>query len=64
MAELGVDFLEAFEDFTGAGITCGYRAAGAGMAAFKIYFADFEADDAAFFLAEELIFPEGGRSTV
>ena len=60
LAELGEKFLEAFEDFTGAGITRGYRAAGAGMAAFKIHFANFEADDAAFFLAEELIFPEGG----
>ena len=60
LAKLGEMFLEAFEDFASAGIAWGDGAAGAGMAAFKIYFADFEADDAAFFLAEELIFPEGG----
>ncbi len=59
LAELGKLFLEAFEYFAGAGITGGNGAAGAGMTAFQIDFADFEADDATLFLAEELIFPEG-----
>ena len=43
---------------------CGDRAgdgaAGAGIATFKMDFADGEADDAAFVFAEELVFPEGG----
>ena len=59
LAELSEKFLEAFEDFAGAGIARGNGAAGTGMAAFEIHLADFEADDAAFFFAKELIFPEG-----
>jgi hypothetical protein len=58
--ELGEAFLEAFEDFAGLGIAGRDRATGAGIAALEIYFADFEADHAAFVFAEELIFPEGG----
>jgi len=42
------------------GIARGDGATGAGIAALEIYFADFEADYAAFVFAEELIFPEGG----
>jgi hypothetical protein len=59
-AELGEAFLEAFEDFAGLGIARRNGAAGAGIAALEIYFADFEADYAALVFAEELIFPEGG----
>ena len=58
-AELGESLLEAFEDFAGLGIAGRDGAAGAGIAALEIYFADFEADYAAFVFAEELIFPEG-----
>lgn len=59
-AELGEAFLEAFEDFAGLGIAGRDGAAGAGIAALEIYFADFEADYATFVFAEELVFPEGG----
>jgi len=59
-AELGEAFLEAFEDFAGLGIAWRNGTAGAGIAALEIYFADFEADYAAFVFAEELIFPERG----
>jgi len=58
-AELVEAFLEAFEDFAGLGIAGRDGAAGAGIAALEIYFADFEADHAALVFAEELIFPEG-----
>ena len=57
-AELGEALLEALEDFAGLGITGRDGTAGAGIAALEIYFADFEADYAAFVFAEELIFPE------
>jgi len=53
-------FLEAFEDFAGLGIAGRDGTTGAWIAALEIYFADFEADYAAFVFAEELIFPEGG----
>ncbi len=59
-AELGEVLLEAFEDFAGLGIAGRDGATGAGIAALEIYFADFEADYAAFVFAEELVFPEGG----
>jgi hypothetical protein len=59
-AEVGEAFLEAFEDFAGLGIAGRDGAAGAGIAALEIDFADFEADYAAFVFAEELVFPEGG----
>jgi len=59
-AELGEAFLEAFEDFAGERIAGWDGAAGAGVAALEIYFADFEADYAAFVFAEELVFPESG----
>lgn len=52
--------MEAFEDFAGLRIAGRDGATGAGIAALEIYFADFEADYAAFVFAEELIFPEGG----
>ena len=60
-AELGEALLEAFEDFAGLGIAGRDGAAGAGIAALEIYFADFEADYAALVFAEELVFPEGGQ---
>jgi len=60
--ELGEALLEAFEDFAGLGIARRDGAAGAGIAALEIYFADFEADYAAFVFAEKLIFPEGRDS--
>ena len=62
-AELGEAFLEAVEDFAGLGIARGDGATGTWVAALEIDFADFEADYAAFVLAEELIFPEG-RDTI
>ena len=58
LAVLGEAFLEAFEDFAGLGIAGRDGATGAGIAALEIYFADFEADHAAFVFAEELVFPE------
>lgn len=57
---MGEVFLEADQVDAGAGIARRHRAAGAGIAAFEMDFADGEADDAAFVFAEELIFPEGG----
>ena len=59
-AELGETLLEAVEDSAGVGIARRDRAAGAGVAALEVDFADGEADDAAFVFAEELILPEGG----
>jgi hypothetical protein len=61
-AELGEAFLEAFEDFAGLGIARRDGAAGAGIAALEIDFADFEADYAALVFAEKLIFPPGRDS--
>jgi len=52
--------LEAVEVFSGERIAGRDGTTGAGIAALEIYFADFEADYAAFVFAEELVFPEGG----
>ena len=57
----GEVLLEAVEILAGLGIARRDGAAGAGVAAFKVDFADSEADNAAFVLAEELVFPEGGQ---
>ena len=54
-------FLEAVEVDAGKRIARRDRAAGAGIAAFKMDFADSEADCAAFVFAEESVFPEGGN---
>ena len=57
---MGEAFLEAVERDAGEGIARGDGAAGAGIAALEMDFADLEADDAALVFAEELVFPEGG----
>jgi hypothetical protein len=62
LALAGELFLEAVESDAGARIAGRDGTAGAGIAAFKVDFADGEADDAAFVLAEELVFPEGGNA--
>jgi len=59
-AELGEALLETVEGGAGAGIARGDGAARARVAAFKVDVADGESKGAAFFGAEELIFPEGG----
>ncbi len=59
-AIIAEDFLKAGNDFAGARIARRNGAAGTGIAAFKIHFADAEADGTAFFLAKELVFPESG----
>ncbi len=58
----GEVFLEAIEILAGAGIARRNGAPGTGIAAFEMNLADGEANDAAFVLAEELIFPEGGNA--
>src|ERR1700682_6346507 len=63
-AEVGETLLEAYEVGCALRIACGNRAAGAGVAALEIYFADAEADDAALVLAVELVFPERGQISV
>ncbi len=62
LALLGEAFLEAFDGDAGEGIARGDGAAGAGIAALEMDFADLEADEAAFVFAEELVFPEGGHA--
>ncbi len=57
----GEVLLEAVEILAGLGITRRDGAASAGVAAFKVDFADGEADNAPFVFAEELVFPEGGQ---
>lgn len=59
-AELNETFLEAVVGLAGVGITGGDGAAGAGIAPFKVYGADAEADYVALVFGEESIFPEGG----
>jgi len=59
-AELREAFLKGFDGNAGVRIARRDRAAGAGIAALEAYFADGEADDAAFLFAEEAVFPEGG----
>jgi len=61
-AELGEALLEAVDRVAGEGIARGNGAAGAGIAALEMNFADLEADGAALVFAEELIFPEGGHA--
>src|SRR6266481_4490852 len=57
-AEIGEAFLEAGDDFPGARVARGNRAASAGIAALKIHFANAEAHGTAFLFSEELVFPE------
>ena len=52
--------MEAVEDFAGLRIAGRDGAAGAGVAAFEMDFADGEADGAALVFAEEAVFPKGG----
>jgi len=59
-AELGEMFLEALKGFAGVGIARGDGAAGAGIAAFKVNFADGEPDGTALLGAEQSVFPERG----
>lgn len=58
----GEVFLEAVEIFPGEWVAGRDGAAGAGVAALEVDFADAEADDAALVGTEELIFPEGRES--
>ncbi len=62
-ALLGEVFLEAVKRDSCMRIARGYGAAGAGIAALEMDFADLEADGAALVFAEELIFPEGGDAS-
>ena len=62
MAELSEEFLKAVVGDAGVGIASWDGAAGAGVATFKTYFADAEADYVAGIIGEELIFPEGGNA--
>jgi len=57
-AVIAKDFLEAGNDNSSVRVARGNGAARAGIAALEIHFADAEAHGAAFFRAEELIFPE------
>jgi len=59
-AQLGEALLEAAECDASEGIARRDGAAGAGIAALELGFADLEAYDAALIFAEELVFPEGG----
>ena len=61
-AELGEALLEAVESNTREGIARRNGAAGTGIAALELDFADLEADDTALVFAEELVFPEGGHA--
>jgi len=61
-AELSEALLEAVERDAGEGIARGNGAAGTGIAALEMDFADLEAHGAALVFAEELIFPEGGHA--
>src|SRR5260370_12361347 len=61
-AIIAEDFLEAGNDFPGARIAGRKGAAGAGIAALEIDFAEAEAHRASFFFAEELILPERGHA--
>src|SRR5438552_11966882 len=69
-AVVGEDLLEAGNDDSRVRVARGNRTPRARIAAFEIHFADAKAHGAAFFLAEELIFPErrdfrsGGRRAV
>src|SRR5882762_3792961 len=63
-AEVGETLLEADEVGCGLRVTRGDRAAGAGVAALEIYFADAEAHYAALVFAVELVFPECGQASV
>jgi len=56
---LGETLLEAVERDAGEGIARGNGAAGAGIAALEMDFADLEADGAALVFGEEPVFPEG-----
>ena len=59
---MGEALLEAVECDAGEGIARGNGAAGAGIAALEMNFADLEAHDATLVFAEELVFPEGGHA--
>src|SRR4029077_4793131 len=61
-AKFGEAFLEAGSDFSVERISWRDRAARAGIAALEIYFADAETHHAAFFFAEELVFPKRRHS--
>src|ERR1700719_4651012 len=63
-AQVGETFLEADQVRTGVRVAWRYGAAGAGVAALKIYCADAEAHDAALVFAIELIFPERRQISV
>ena len=60
VAQLAESFLKADGVGTGVRIARGNGAADTGVTAFEGDFADAEADDAANFGTEELVFPEGG----
>ena len=59
LAEVGETLLKAFEDNACAGIARGNGAARARIAAFKMNFANGEADGGALVFGKELILPEG-----
>ena len=58
-AELGEALLEAIECDASKGIARGNGAAGAGVTALEMNFADLEAHGTGLVFAEELVFPEG-----
>src|SRR6266478_5877973 len=63
-AQVAETLLEAGDFGAGLRVACGDRAAGAGVAALEVDFADAEAHHAAFVFAVELIFPERGQMSV
>src|SRR5216683_2316041 len=63
-AQIAETFLEAGKVGGGLRVACGNWAAGAGIAALEIHFADAEAHYAALVFAVELIFPERGQVSV
>src|SRR5258708_8197681 len=63
-AEAAEALLEGGDFGAGLRVACGEGAAGAGVAAVEVDFADAEAHHAAFVFAVELIFPERGQMSV
>src|SRR6266851_118681 len=63
-AQVAETFLEAGDFGGGLRVARGNGAAGAGVAALEVDFADAEAHHAAFVFAVELIFPERGQMSV
>src|ERR1700726_863745 len=63
-AQVAETFLEAGEVGAGLRVARGDGAAGAGVAALEVDFADAEAHDAALVFAVELILPERGQVSI